>query len=143
MTLQKSLVRTITGSKPLSHADPLFAKLGILKIDDLFKQRVRMFSYKLRKNMLPDGMTMLFDKVSHGHNTRGARSNLFVSRSDTRSIKYIAPNHWNALSEELKQSPSLGSFKHRSKVDLLAPCVAFSCGVRGCVSCAASALGCS
>ena len=88
--------------------------------------------------MLPDGMTMLFDKVSHSHNTRGARGNLFVSRSDTKSIKYIAPSHWNALSEELRQSPSLGSFKHRSRVDLLAPCVAFSCGVRGCVSCAAS-----
>ena len=54
LTLQKSLVRIITGNKPLSHADPLFAKLGILKIDDLFKQRVRMISFKLSKNMLPD-----------------------------------------------------------------------------------------
>ena len=100
-----------------------------------------MFSFKLSKNMLPDGITTLFDKVSHGHNTRGARSNLFVSRSDARSIKYIAPNHWNALSGELRQSPSLGSFKHGSKVDLLAPCAVFVCGVRGCVSCAASAVG--
>ena len=40
LTLQKSLVRIISNGHRISHADPLFAKLGILKIGDLFTQAV-------------------------------------------------------------------------------------------------------
>ena len=35
LTLQKRLVRIISGAHPISHADPLFAKFGVLKIDHL------------------------------------------------------------------------------------------------------------
>ena len=90
MSLQKSLVKIISASSnPISHTDPLFAKLAILKIDDLFTQRVRMFSFKLSRNMLPSGVSSLFQRVGHQHPTRGASSNLFVARSDGKSI--IAP----------------------------------------------------
>ena len=51
--------------------------------------------------------------------TRGARSNFFIQRSNCRSIKSIAPKIWNILSAELKMSPSIASFKERSKRDLL------------------------
>ena len=44
LTLQKSLVRIICGAGRISHADPLFAELATLKIDDLFAQSVRIFS---------------------------------------------------------------------------------------------------
>ena len=132
------MVRIISNVHPISHADPLFAKLGILKIDDLFTQAVRVFSYKLSTNMLPVEMTRYFTKVKHSHNTRGARSNLFVSHSDSRSIKNIAPKAWNTLPLELKQSPSITSFKTRSKAALLGPYSSFVCGDRGCRSCAVS-----
>ena len=139
LTLQKSLVRIITGAHRISHADPLFAGLGMLKIDDLFTQAVGVYSYKLSTGMLPAGMTRYFAKVKHGHNTRGARSNFFVSRSDGRSIGNIAPKIWNALSPEIKLSPSIASFKARSKAALLGPYSAFVCNVRRCRSCEAAA----
>ena len=72
-------------------ADPLFAKLATLKVDDLFAQSVRIFSYKMSRGLLPGGMASFLEKLNHGHATRGARSNFFVSRSDPRSIKSIAP----------------------------------------------------
>ena len=54
LSLQKSLVRIIAASTSrISHTDPLFAKLAILKIEDLYTQSVRMFSYKLTRNLLP------------------------------------------------------------------------------------------
>ena len=148
LTLQKTFVRIITGSHPYSHADPLFAKLGILKVVDLYNHNVRVFSYKLHKKLLPSGISSMFPEISHGYNTRGASSNLFVSRSDSRSIKSIAPKVWNQLDQlesesrlepdqKLKASPSIASFKERSKRGLLGPYKAV-CMVRACLPCSVS-----
>ena len=85
VSLQKSLVRIIAASKnPIAHTDPLFANLAILKIGDLCKQRVRTFSLKLCRRLLPSGVSSLFDRVSHTHKTRGASGNLFVGRYNER-----------------------------------------------------------
>ena len=121
MSLQKTFVRIIIGAHQISHADPLFANLSTLKVDDLFTQQVRVFSFALFRGKLPGGISSLFDKVNHSHNTRGARSNFFVSHSDSRSIRHIVPKCWKSLVWDLKLSPSIASFKARSKVDLLAP----------------------
>ena len=53
LRLQNCFLRIIYSGSRLSHADPLFARMGTLKIDDLFKQSVTCFSFKLTKNMLP------------------------------------------------------------------------------------------
>ena len=111
MTLQKCLVRIVCSAPRISHADPLFAKMATLKIDDLFEQSVRIFSYKMSRGMLPSGMASFIGKNDHGHQTRGARSNFFVERSDGRSIKSIAPKCWNPLPQELA-----GFVKAKNKV---------------------------
>ena len=136
VTLQKCFVRIVSGANRLSHADPLFAKLATLKVDDLFAQSVRIFSYRMSRNMLPGGMMTFMQGIDHGHATRGARSNFFVSHSNPRSIRSIAPKYWNPPPQKMKQPPSLASFKESSKSGLLAPYGAFVCGVRGCQSCA-------
>ena len=139
VSLQKSLLRIIAASNnPISHTDPLFAKLAILKMDDLFAQRIRIFSYKLSRNLLPIGVSSLFDRISHNHRTRGASSNLYVARSDGKSIRSIAPKHWNSLPSDLRNSPSISSFRDGSKRGLLAPYSAFVCSVAGCPSCSAA-----
>ena len=137
ITLQKCLVRIVCGADRLSHADPLFADLSTLKVDDLFAQSVRVHSFKMSRGMLPGGVAALLNKVNHGHATRGARSNFYVSHSDSRSIRSIAPRYWNPLPMRIKQSPSIASFKVQSKLDLLAPYGSFVCSVPGCRSCPA------
>ena len=138
LTLQKSLVRIICGANRLSHADPLFAKMATLKIDDLYAQSVRIFSYKMHKDMLPGAMASFIEKVGHNYATRGAKSNFFVSHSNCRSIKSIAPRYWNSLSSSLKDSVSIATFKKKSKQDLLLPYNDFACHIRNCRSCASS-----
>ena len=138
LNLQKCLVRIICNANRISHADPLFHKLNTLKIDDLYEQAIRIFSFKLSKNMLPNVMSSLFTKVNHDHNTRNAKSNFFVMRSDKRSIKTTAPKCWNSLPVELKQSPSLSSFKAQSKKSLINTYGTFTCQVPNCKSCLAS-----
>ena len=92
LTLQKCLVRIICGASRLSHADPLFAKLSTLnlKIDDLFAQSVRVFSYTMSRGMLPGGMAGFSGKIDYGHATGGARSN-FLDAS-THLYKRVCPS---------------------------------------------------
>ena len=135
LRLQKSFLRIIYGEGRLSHADPLFARMGALKIDDLLRQNVRCFSFKLIKNMLPTRMSSLASRINHSHRTRGSQTNLTINSSNHRSLRYIAPNHWNALPTTLKQSQSISSFKANSKKDLLAPYSTFVCTAKNCQSC--------
>ena len=133
--LQKALVRIITASHRLTHTDPLFAKLRILKIDDLYSQCVRMFSFHLFQDSLPGGISPIFQKANHSHDTRGTKRNIFVSHSDARSIKHIAPKTWNALPPNLKRCPSIASFKENSKVEFTRSYSKFVCTRRPCQSC--------
>ena len=136
LATQKSLMRIITGSPPRSHADPLFSQLGVLKVDDLFTQSVRMFAFKAYKNSLPIGMQELFDRisVSHNYNTRGAERNFFL-RGNPKSIKYLVPSHWNSLPVHLKDKSTVSSFKKGSKDEYLTRYSSFRCSARGCYSC--------
>ena len=135
LRLQKCFHRIIYGAHRLSHADPLFARACSLKIDDLFKQSVRCFSFKQSKNMLPVRMASLSSKIDHSHCTRGSQSNFVVRTSDHKSLRYIAPTHWNSLPNDLKQLPTISTFKIQSKKNLLLPYSAFVCTTRNCRSC--------
>ena len=140
LALQKCLVRIICGAGRISHADPLFSKLATLKVDDLFAQSIRIFSYRMSRGMLPVELASFLKRPEHGYATRGAKCNFLVSHVDPRSIKNIAPQYWNPLPLKLKQCPSISSFKETSKRDLLAPYGSFVCSVRGCRSCSCSGL---
>ena len=129
---------TVSGAYRRSHSSPLSANLETLKVDDLFTQSVRIFSYQLWKGLLPSEIATYVRRISHGHSTRGAIGNFYVGKSCPRSIRRIAPSYWNPLPMELKLSPSVASFKERSKRDLLGPYASFSCSVRGCYSCTVS-----
>ena len=75
----------------------------------------------MHKDMLPGAMASFIGKVGHNYATRGAKSNFFVSHSNCRSVKSIAPKYWNSLSSTLKDSASIATFKEKSKQDLLMP----------------------
>ena len=135
LNLQKCLMRIICSKDRIAHADPLFNQLNALKIDDLYEQTIRIFSYKLSRNLLPQGISCMFTKTSHAHVTRNAKRNLFVMHSDKRSIKSIAPKCWNSLPLEIKKSPSISSFKAKSKTSFIDTYGAFSCQVKHCKSC--------
>ena len=51
--IKKKAIRIIHGAHYLSHTDPLFKSLGILKFEDLCKIALMKFYYKLKNNQLP------------------------------------------------------------------------------------------
>ena len=71
--IQKKSIRNITGSKYNSHTEPLFKKLGLLKISDILKHNVLKFFHKLKNNKVPiyfQNYNVLTRGEMHGHDTR-------------------------------------------------------------------------
>ena len=52
--LQKRAIRIIKKSQYTSHTDPLFSKLKLLKLSDLYKHQLGIFMYKSINGQLPD-----------------------------------------------------------------------------------------
>ena len=87
--LQKWAVRAITSSKYNAHTDPLFIKLKLLKIEDIYKLSLLKFFYKYLKNTLPNYFNGMFDTLypTHHYSTR-TREQPVVARG-----KSSAANH--------------------------------------------------
>ena len=51
---QKKVIRNICCEKYNAHTDPLFKKLNLLKIEDLYVMNTLKFYYKLEKGQIPD-----------------------------------------------------------------------------------------
>jgi hypothetical protein len=61
----------IAGMRGRYHADPLFARYGIHKVGDLYRQQLRLYAWKFWNGRLPDGqmvghMAMVLDLLGAG-----------------------------------------------------------------------------
>ena len=137
LTLQKCLMRIVNDAPRLTHADPLFFRQNSLKIDDLYIHSIRVFSFQLFNSFLPKEIESFFPKITHTHNTRSTKNDMFIVRSDPRSMKSIIPRCWNSLPSAIKKSPSIATFKTKSKDSLLAPYGKFVCQLSNCPCCPA------
>ena len=70
--LQKWAVRAITSSKYNSHTSPIFKKLKILRIHEIYKLNTLKFFFKYKKNLLPAYFNGMFQEIflTHDHDTR-------------------------------------------------------------------------
>ena len=94
--LQKWAVRSITCSKYNAHTDPIFIKLKLLKIHDLYKLNLLKFFFKYNENSLPNYFNGMFDSIypNHHYSTR-QREQPMVARGKTsaanNSIRFSLP----------------------------------------------------
>ena len=134
---QKRFLGLISHQTGRYHSDPLFSKFDILKIQDLYRQQLRIHGWKFRKGRLPENQVAMLSRVSdmHTHNTRSSKNDLYISSQDHRSISYRIPKEWQSLTEELKTRNSLGGFKNKSKESLIANYKNFRCNEQNCFIC--------
>ena len=135
---QKRFVGLMAGMRGLYHADPLFARFGVLKVGDLYRQQVRVHAWKFQHGRLPEAQAAMLQRLDarHGYGTRAARGGgMAVTTRDHRSIGYRIPTEWGLLGPELRSAPSLSSFKRASRVGFLGTYGAFACVDRGCRVC--------
>ena len=99
--LQKKIVRIVDNQPKLAHTSPIFAKLEILKLEDLVKQQAIVVMHNIITQRAPTPILSLFEVAQESNRaSRGARhfSELFTSKLYcTRTIVWIGPRLWNAL----------------------------------------------
>ena len=139
-TIQKKLVRIMTFNNKRNdnfqypHSDPLFKKLGILKIQDIKKLCLTKFVYKFFDKSVPNNFHDWFTLISqvHHYNTRmnfnletsTNTKTLYVpfrrnSRYGFNQIKVQASKLWNELPDFIKQRNHLQQFSNDLKQFLL------------------------
>ena len=132
--LQKKFVRMATNNDdhpvvpgPLVHTLPIFFKLNLLTIFDIYKLQVGKFVYESINGIGPSQNIVKFKKVSgvHNYNTRYATSGgLFVGNVRTTqygkgSLKIEGKNIWDTIPNKVKGCLTKKSFNVRFKKELL------------------------
>ena len=122
--LQKKAIRIVFHANFLAHTSPIFIELKLLNIYDLNNFNIAILMYLISKNVAPICLLRKFTLTSE-ITSYDMRSHLnfylplFKTNIGINSVFYKGPKIWNALSEEMKSSPSLNVFKRNYKKILL------------------------
>ncbi len=123
VTAQKKIIRLITFSHFQAHAAPLFAKLKILNITDLYHLNLSILLHNFLNNKFTGFLHLNTLESFHSHNTRLSSRNNFFQNSNTskfslRSLSSCGLKFWRTIPNEIK-SKSLFVFKSKLKQLLL------------------------
>ena len=134
---QKRFAGLVAGRTGWYHADPLFARYGLLKVGDLYRQQLRVHAWRFWNGRLPQNQAAMLGRTGdvHGHATRLARTGIFLATRDHGSVGYTVPKEWASLTEEQRGVGSLAAFKRGSRRGFLGEYGAFVCRVDGCRVC--------
>ena len=108
--IQKRIIRIIAGAGYLDHTTPLFLKLKILKITDLYKFSTVIDTFKKR--------LMGHYAQTHERETRqndDAKPKFHRLSRTQQSISFKGPTHWNALPAHIRSLNSLHKFKNAAR----------------------------
>ena len=132
--LQKKFVRMATYKDgyplkpgPLAHTSPLFHKLKLLNIFDIFKLQLGKLVFESVNGIGPSNNVIKFNRVSetHCHNTRYAdQGNLYINsvrttRFGLKGLQVEGAKLWAAISPGIKNSQTKKAFISRFKKYML------------------------
>ena len=119
-TLQKKCVRIITSSKYCMPSKPLFKRLEILPLSDLYISKVLLFMYKFNNSLLCPLFHNFFavNKSNHRYNTRHGdhlRTPCVKTDLRKRTLRFTAVKIYNDFFSVLNFSERLPVFKRSIK----------------------------
>ena len=122
-SLQKKIIRAVSWSKPNSPTCHLFAKYGILRLNELtfLQNACTMYQVTSGVNSRLSELIPIHAPL-HTHNTRNKHLIFGKNRrlkETSKSVVCCGPRMWNGVSNSLKKLPSLSTFKHHLKIQLL------------------------
>ena len=140
--LQKRAVRVMSGNRYNAHTDPLFKKLHLVKLSDLFPLNFYKIYYKLKHVSLPTYVANMFMDFSsnHEHETRQA---LILDEPNVNSfngencIRYILPrivNKTNHTIVTMADTYSCQGFVNFVKNDMIGHYTE-NCSISNCYIC--------
>jgi len=109
--IQKKIVRIIAGASYNEHSEPLFKKLKLLKLPDIYRLQISKYVLSFLHHIVPTQLNTIFNisKDTHEHSTRHSTA-LKLQMTKTRTvvatkcISNMGPLIWNALSVTLYTS---------------------------------------
>ena len=114
--MQKRIVRIMTHSSYLAPTKPLFVKLRLLKIYDIYTFFAAQFMFKLKYHMLPViCQTLVSVQTTHAYATRSCNYFVFIfGRTCTRqnSLNFNGPRLWDKLPLSIQNMNYLPNFNH-------------------------------
>jgi hypothetical protein len=119
LMIQKKCVRSIACESYTAHTNPLFYRLRILKVHDLFKYNTYCFIYIYDDNKCPNSFKDFFTPFSHQNRTKQYILNAPINKSIEHYPSYQLVKIWNGLSLNYKRMSSIKSFKNKVKNMLL------------------------
>ena len=120
-------IKSVTFSDMTVHSNPIFSKLGLLKVGDIFQLQLLSFMYDCYHGLAPSYFSSYFTPVvdMHHFDTHAAsRCDLFLSIKNTfiygmRSIQYSGARLWNTLPALIRDLQSASVFRSQVKALLL------------------------
>ena len=112
----KKAIRIITSSSYRAPSKPLFDRLKLLTIENVYYYNIMLFMYKYMKGLLPDIFSMMFviNKTVQKYETRQANM-LHVPVGKTslalKCIRYKGVSLWNSLSDKILSDCNLFTYK--------------------------------
>ena len=128
ISIQKRSIRTVCKAYFNSHTEPRMKKLGILKLEDLYKQQCIVNVHDCVHENAPSPIQNLvqlecnvsrFNLRSNTQNPLNVTTPITKSRISTQSFSARGPFFWNSVSTELKGITRKSSFKNKIKRTLL------------------------
>ena len=121
---QKKIVRIICGDPPRTHTKPLFLKLNLMTVYQIYRYYVGVFMYKLYHNKLPIIFDM-FELTSsvHAYPTRQSQSyyiQFVPSLRTQKSIRISGPKIWNCIVQKITINCKISSYKINLKKLIIA-----------------------
>ena len=85
----------------LVHTEIIFKELGILPIETIFIDCVRVSMFKYENYLLPHVMTELSLRNNEIHNYDTRNCNTFSMAAGTETFSYVSTRMWNALTSKI------------------------------------------
>ena len=111
---QKKILRLLANSDRLAHTTPLFHQYKILKIVDVYRYFISIYTFKARKSGL-----FTSDPVRLTRNMDLAVPTFRRLASTQHSVSFAGPVIWNELPEYIRLIEKLPKFKSELKKYLL------------------------
>jgi len=112
--LHNKIIRAMTYSSFRTKVTPLFKKLNLLKLDDIYSLALGNIMHKFHSGNLTDNFNRLFTPVNqvHCHATRSATKGAYFwqmahTNYGKRSLKHLGPKIWDNINPSLHDSSPL------------------------------------
>ena len=124
LKIQKRAIRTIVGAKKYDHTLPLYKKLHLLNVHQIYVYCVQLFMFKYKRSLLPSLFDELFltNSSVHSHNTRQhdlLHVPIIRTEPFSRTVRMLGVYSYNYFSTRIEMGVSYETYKRHLKRHVL------------------------